>query len=240
MKKAILSVGIFLIGISTQANVTTESKVYNPWGNYERYLSTQSVTFYEDGILFEVFLDGSFSYVLPNAVQYNRRGRVIGRRNARRNLPVHANGHRGRGHYRMNMDRFGVIHSIGRTHIFYKPNGKVRFIGDVPLRYRRGRLVGVGGMDIIYSRRGNVSHTLGHINRLNVIYGTCGVAGSTTFTFADRYFGNGHYDTTYRVGNRSRGQTNNDDWEFDWDDDDWDDDWDDDDNDNRRGRRSRN
>ncbi|NQX77230.1 hypothetical protein [Gilvibacter sp.] len=239
MKKAILTVGLFLFGISTQANVNTESKVYNPWGNYERYLSTQSVSFYEDGILFEVFLDGSFSYVLPNAVHYNRRTRVNGRRNASRSLPIHNTRYRGRGHYRLNVDRFGVLHNIGRTNIFYKPNGKVRFIGDVTLRYRRGRLVSVGGMEIFYNRRGRVTHTLGNINRRNVVYGVCGVAGSTTYTFGNRYFGNGHYVTTYRTGRRSRTQNNNADWDFDWDDD-WNDDWDDDEDDNRRGRRSRN
>ena len=226
MKKAILLVGLFLIGMSTQANVTTESRVNDPWGNYDRYLSTQSVTFYEDGVLYEVFLDGSFSYVLPNNAYYPRRTRVTNRR-SRRALPVHNTNGRRVHNPRVHIDRFGVLHAIGITNILYKPNGLVKRIGSVRMLYRQGRLVSVGGMDVIYTRRGRVSHTIGHINGLNPIYGPCGIVASNYY--GQRFYG---IDTRYgpvnngrRSGHRSRTD--------DWDDDDWDDD------DYTRGRRSR-
>lgn len=228
MKKAILSVGIFLIGISTQANVTTESKVYNPWGNYAGYLSSQSVTFYEDGILFEVFLDGSFTYRMPGGHYYNRRGRANNRSRARGNARVNYN--RGRyGNYpALQFDRFGVLYGIGFTNITYKPNGKVRRIGSVRMRYTQGRLISVGGMEVFYGRRGQVAHTFGNINPFNTIYGPCGIAPSNYF--GQRYFG---IDTrnrnSQRVVRNSGRRSQADVWNDDWDDDD----------DDRRGRRSR-
>lgn len=230
MKKSILSVGIFLIGISTQANVTTESKVYNPWDNYDRYLSTQSVTFYERGILFEVFLDGSFSYALPNGTYYNRRGQVT-RRRGRRALPVHNRSPRRAHNLPLHLDRLGVLHGIGITNILYKPNGKVKHIGSVRMRYRQGRLISVGGMDVFYGRRGRVSHTLGHINRLNIIHGPCGII--PTNNYGHRYYGHDtRYGNNYRNAGRTGRRSQADDWNDDWDDDD--------DDDDRNGRRSRN
>ena len=227
MKKAILLVGLFLIGMSTQANVTTETKVYDPWGNYDRYLSTQSVKFFENGVLYEVFLDGSFTYALPNSTYYPRRTRVTHRR-SRRTLPVHNTRARRVVNPRVHIDRFGVLHGIGITNILYKPNGMVKRIGGVKIMYRQGRMVSVGGMDVIYTRRGRVSHTIGHINHLNPTYGPCGIVASNYY--GERFYGiDTRYGTVYTNGRRSghRARTN------DWDDDDWDDD------DYTRGRRSR-
>ena len=94
--------------------------------------------------------------------------------------------------------------------------------------YREGRLVTVGNMDVFYGRRGRVTHTLGHINPLNPVYGPCGVIASNYY--GQRYYGiDTRYGTVYRHGGRNGRRVVGDDWDDDWDDDDT----------YRNGRRSR-
>lgn len=222
MKKSTLLVAAFLLGITTQANVKLENTLHRPIGNYERYLSTQSVQFIEAGVLYEVFLDGSFTYSIPNNSVY----RTPGRRNAARTN----NGRRGNPNgnaygRRVNaaavfIDAFGVLQSVGRTPINYNRNGKVNRIGSVQLRYLRGRLLRVGNMHIFYNHSGAVSHTLGNINRRNPVLGVCGVAPAVLYSnygqrgrtvAINRYYGS-NFNRTYayndynsvNVGNRQR------------------------------------
>ena len=224
MKKLVLLVAVFLVGTATQANVKSLETLQSPLGNYDRYLSSQSISFFEGGVLYEVFLDGSFTYSLPNAtVNYrtSRSGtnarRAAGSSNGRR---VHPG--------RVFIDRYGILHAIGHTQIVYKQNGKVRKIGSVKLVYINGRLVQAGNMDVFYNRRGRVSHTLGNINRRNIITGVCGVTpgvhyqnyhrgnrrivqtrytglGSTQdYQYDDWNTNNDRYNANDRTGRRSR------------------------------------
>ncbi len=207
MKKSKLVVVAFLVGIATQANVKSLETLQGPRGYNDRYLSSQSVSFIEAGVLYEVFLDGSFTYALPNTAQFKTRsqrnrstngqvntGRRVQYTNSRRVLPG-----------RIFIDRFGVLHSVGRTAIIYKPNGKVRRIGNVALRYQRGRLIQAGNMSIFYGRRGRVSQTLGNINRRNLTIGVCGVTPAN-------YYGNAQYNRHNNIPVRYTGFGSNQDY----------------------------
>lgn len=235
MKKVHLFAIAFLVGISAQATINTEHSSATPYGTLSRYLNTQSVTFVEDGVMYEVFLNGSFQFDLPH-YQTNYRGRSA---ITRRGQVVRTTNRRLLGK-RIFKDRFGTIHGIGRTEIGYNAYGRVNRIGSVRLRYSNGKLRQVGNMHIFYGHRSRVTHTTGNINRRNITYGVCGVGLSETIHYnrgrrgrvnTVRYAGvnqvNGH-DWNYALNGR---QSN-----------DWDDDWDeDDDNDNyvRVGNRAR-
>jgi hypothetical protein len=182
MKKVHLFAIAFLVGITAQASINTAHSSATPQGNNDRYLNSQSVSFVEDGVMYEVFLNGSFQFDLPFN-QNNYRGRKVKTRNGnayglsrqrvnRRifNMPIFK-------------DRHGVIHTIGQTQLTYNRYGRVNRIGSVKLNYSRGKLQSVGGMHIIYNRRGTVAHTIGHINAQNRTYGVCAVGPAIEYDY---------------------------------------------------------
>jgi len=197
MKKVTLLVVVFLVGMTAQAQKRyVDKNVYQNQGNH-RYYNSQVIRFVENGVLYKVATNGTFDFTILNR-PYTSRPR--GRRNHEVNYngtPGHIyNGGRRSGFIKT--DRFGNIHSIGRTQITYKRNGKVRSIGRVPLYYKRGRLVQIGNMQIVYNRFGKIRDTHGIINRLNRKV---------------------WHDDWYYLNDRNEDWFDNDDWDDDWDDD---------------------
>ncbi len=168
MKKVFLLVAVFLIGITTQAETNTQAEnVTSIPGKKHRYTNTQEITFVENGVLYAVTTDGSFSFefLQPAQNSYRRGGdRQVHYSKGRRQNRVNYN--QGR-RARIARDHYGNIIAIGHTQITYQRNGKVRTIGCVPLKYHRGLLVQAGNMAITYNRRGNIRDTHGFINREN-------------------------------------------------------------------------
>jgi hypothetical protein len=167
MKKVFLLVALFLSGIATQAETNTNAENVTIYpGKKHRYTNAQEITFVENGVLYAVTTDGSFSYEFLHLSQkdYRRGGQKKVYYNKRRGN--HANHNNGR-RTRITRDHYGNIISIGHSQITYQRNGKVKRIGKVPFQYYRGALVQVGNMEITYNRRGNIRDTYGYINREN-------------------------------------------------------------------------
>ena len=171
MKKVLLLVVVFLIGSTTQSIAQNHQNVQVKPGKKHRYYNSQEIAFVENGVLYSVRTDGTFSF--------NRIHRPYSYKERRNNhnviyypgTPGNSNyykGRRGRGYNaKIKTNRYGQIIGIGRTCIFYKRNGKVKAIGSVPMQYFRGRLVSVGNLEIIYNRFGKIRSTTGHVNRNN-------------------------------------------------------------------------
>ena len=171
MKKVFLLVAVFLMGITTQAETNTNAEnVKLIPGTNNRYTSAQEITFVENGVLYAVTTDGSFSFEFlhPQQNDYRRGGQqqVYYYNGKKYKKAKKYNKHQGR-RARIARDHYGNIIAIGRTQITYQRNGKVRTIGCVPLKYQRGLLVQAGNMAITYNRRGNIRDTYGFINREN-------------------------------------------------------------------------
>lgn len=167
MKKVFLLVAVFLVGITTQAetNTNTENVTINP-GQNNRYTNAQEITFVENGVLYTVTTDGSFSFEFllqhQNSYRHSTQRQVY--YNSRRsNQVIYNQGSQAR----VTRDHYGNIITIGRTQITYTRQGKVRAIGCVPLKYQRGFLVQAGNMAITYNDRGNIRDTQGFINLAN-------------------------------------------------------------------------
>lgn len=168
MKKVILLAGLFLIGISAQAITNHQENVASTPGKHKRYNNAQNISFVENDIIFTVSTNGQFNFNVLNQKQH-------------RNYRTRNNNHignypqaRSSGRYISNYQReyikrdfYGNITQINRTPINYKKNGKVRSIGNVKLRYHKGRLIKVGGLDITYNRFGDIRDTFGFINTYN-------------------------------------------------------------------------
>ncbi|MEP2935557.1 MAG: hypothetical protein ABJM06_07545 [Gilvibacter sp.] len=222
MKKVHLFAIAFLVGITAQASINTAHSSATPQGNYDRYLNSQSVTFVEDGVTYEVFLNGSFDFDMPHYTRSYRGRKVKVRRNAQRRGVVITNNSRRIVNKRIFKDRRGVIHAIGQTKLRYNDYGRLNKVGGIRLRYSQGKLLQVGDMHIIYNRRGLVTRTVGNINHRNIIYGVCGVSPILRYE-------------NYNQRGRSVVQSN---YTVAYDDD-WNDDNDDDDSYTQTGRRTR-
>ena len=167
MKQVFLLVALYLSGITTQANTNTQAEnETNFLGNTNRYTNAQEITFVENGVLYEVTTNGSFSFEFLQPYQNTYRlsnQRQVYYNNKRSGGIIDNQGRPAK----ITRDRRGTIIAIGRTPITYQRNGKVNGIGSVPLNYNRGLLVRAGNMAITYNRRGNIRDTHGFINRAN-------------------------------------------------------------------------
>lgn len=171
MKKVILLAGLFLIGISAQAITNHQENVASTQGKYKRYNNAQNISFVENGIMFTVSTNGQFNFNVLNQRQHRN---YLNRNN---NHNVTYQQARRSGRYISNNqkeyvkhDFYGNITQINRTPINYKKNGKVRSIGNVKLKYYKGRLIKVGGLDITYNRFGDIRDTFGFINTYNNLW----------------------------------------------------------------------
>lgn len=168
MKKVLLLVAVFLIGNATQTLANQNSDVVINPGKKHRYYKSQTIRFVENGVLYSVATDGTFNFRFLNRrgnYTYGRRGHQSNYIPASYNGVQYARANRYRSQIRT--DRFGNIVRVGRTWIEYNRSGRVKWIGNVRLRYDRGLLVRIGGMYIDYNRNGRIRNTFGHINREN-------------------------------------------------------------------------
>jgi len=169
MRKVIVLVAVFLVGITTQTFSTNQLSVDQNPGKKHRYDKSQYIDFVENGVRYMVYTDGTFDFTIINPAHLYNRGRQNQNVIYYSSAPGSVYNYNKRRRFRsaIRTDRYGTIISIGSTLITYKRNGKVKSIGIVPLRYHRGTLVQVGNMEIFYNRNGRIRNTIGNINRFN-------------------------------------------------------------------------
>ena len=68
---------------------------------------------------------------------------------------------------RIEHDSFGRVRRVGNTFINYDFNNRVSRIGSVFMRYNRFAIAQIGGMQIIYNRRGQIIDFIGSVNGRN-------------------------------------------------------------------------
>jgi hypothetical protein len=68
-------------------------------------------------------------------------------------------------------DSFGRIRRVGNTFINYDNRDRVNRIGSVFMRYNRWAITQIGGMQLVYNRRGELIDTIGTVKTNN--YGYC-------------------------------------------------------------------
>jgi hypothetical protein len=166
MKKVFLLVAVFLIGSTTQTFANIQKDVTINPGKKHRYDNSQEIRFVEDGVLYTVATDGSFDFEPFRKRKQIKRGRnnkQIAYQNANRRNVKYKRQFRPRVTY----DRFGRVRSVNQTFITYQRNGRVKTIGCVPMSYKRGRLMNIGNMQLVYNRFGDIRDTFGYVNAYN-------------------------------------------------------------------------
>ena len=157
MKRITLLVAsIFLVvSVAKASEVTTKS------GEVRRsdYSFNESISFTERGILFFVFPNGEFDF---NTRPEDNEGDYFYKTAERRGPEVQTREPVNYG-TRIEHDVFGRVRRIGNTFINYDNSDRVSRIGSVYMRYNRFALTQIGGMQIIYNRRGDIVDTIGSI-----------------------------------------------------------------------------
>lgn len=172
MKKGILlSIGIFM------ATLTISATNLNSIENYYR---NRTVNFVENGIAFTVFTNGNFNY--------------------NSNIFINRNGRRFRQNILIDRDYFGRIAFINNIPIHYNNRNRVSRIGDVIIRYNRGRVVNVGYLDISYNRYGEPIF-FGNVRRNNI---NLNIYSSRVCNYSDPFFYKSDFRRNYAEFRRDR------------------------------------
>ena len=157
MKKITLLVAsILLVG-----SVANASEIIKISGEERRnnYSFDEPISFTERGIEFFVFPNGDFDFnTRPDDSQGDYFYKTAGKRGAvttERITPNYGT--------RIEHDSFGRVRRVGNTFINYDSRDRVSRIGSVYMRYNRTALSQIGGMRIVYNRRGEIVDTVGNI-----------------------------------------------------------------------------
>ena len=155
MKKITLLVAsILLVG-----SVANASEIIKKTGEERTTFSfDEPISFTERGIEFFVFPNGEFDFnTRPDDSQGDYFYKTAGKRGDSQE--------RGPMNYgtRIEHDSFGRVRRIGNTFINYDSRDRVNRIGSVYMRYNRTALTQIGGMRIVYNRRGEIVDTVGNI-----------------------------------------------------------------------------
>jgi len=206
MKKLQLLFAMMIIGMAsaTASEIVSENKGEDLTIT-KRYRYTQPILFVERGVEFLIFPDGNFDFNTEygnwSNDDYYYRGNKRRRGSINRSFGVpgsrfnYTSSRYNRG-MRVIHDRWGNVRRIGNVFINYDYYGRVKRVGSVYLRYNRGKLAQVGGLKLIYGRKGRLIRMIGHVNHGNQGCGFCGITSCSI-----DHFDNGHgldwYDNQY-------------------------------------------
>ena len=182
MKKITLLVAsILLVG-----SVANASEVIKKTGEEKRmrYNFDEPISFMERGIEFFVFPNGEFDFnTRPEDSEGDYFYKTAGKRgNKQEQRPTNYG-------TRIEHDSFGRVRRIGNTFINYDNRDRVSRIGSVYMRYNRIALTQIGGMRIIYNRRGEIVDTVGNIKSYS--------------GYVYNNYNNHYYDDNYTASNNN-------------------------------------
>jgi len=157
MKKITLLVAtILLAGNVVNATEVIKNSVEERRGHFN---FDEPISFVERGIEFFVFPNGDFDFnTRPDDSQGDYMFRTAGKRStaAVSRRPINYG-------VLIEHDSFGRVRRIGNTFINYDAMDRVRRIGSVYMTYNRFALTQIGGMRIVYDRRGEIVDMIGSV-----------------------------------------------------------------------------
>ena len=164
MKKITLVVAsIFLLG-GGAANAAEKIAFSAETKSPVDFRNPEPIVFIERGIEFFIFPDGQLDFnTRPSKgselyYKTNSRGDV----NRTYIAPkFHKNKNYG---VKVAHDNMGRVRQVGNVFINYDSNDRVKRVGSVYMTYNRFALEQVGGLQIMYNRRGQIVDTVGNVN----------------------------------------------------------------------------
>lgn len=160
-----------------------------------RFSFDEPIAFTERGIEFFVFPNGDFDF---NTRPSDSHGEFYFRGAGKKGADVQNRGSVARGPINYGVliehDSFGRVRRVGNTFINYDINDRVTRIGTVYMKYNRFALSQVGGLRLVYDRRGDIVDMVGSVK------------GNRNNGFTSTYYGPVHsatvdYNYAYNNGN---------------------------------------
>ncbi|MFV5690465.1 hypothetical protein ACM55K_00410 [Flavobacterium sp. LT1R49] len=164
MKKITLLVAsIFLIGGGV-ANATEKTNFSIERRSPVDFRNAEPIVFTERGIEFFVFPDGQFDFNTrpSNGSDMYYKSKRTSAVNKTYGTPTNfRNQNYG---VKVEHDNSGKVRRIGNVFINYDSNNRIKRVGSVYMTYNRYALEQVGGLQIIYNRRGQIVDIVGSVN----------------------------------------------------------------------------
>lgn len=194
MKKITLLVAsILFVGNIANAETTHYLGDKNFIANFDM---DEPIAFVERGITFYVFPDGQFDFntepTVANDVVYYKSGKRSSSANV--NTTYGAPGVRNGQGVKIEHDSQGRIRRVGNVFVNYDAHNRIKRIGTVYMTYNRYALSQIGGLQLIYNRRGEIVDMMGSVkgndyagnNGNSYYYGSSSQYGNTNTN--DHYY----------------------------------------------------
>lgn len=155
MKKITLLVTAVLFAVSA-AQASEKSSIATT-NTLFRFNFEEPISFTERGIDFFIFPNGEFDFntePIADATIYNKSGR------RHTNITFGAPTAYG---VRIDHDALGRVRRIGNVFLNYDAQNRIKRVGSVYMSYNRFALSQVGGLKIIYNRRGEIVSFFGSV-----------------------------------------------------------------------------
>lgn len=163
MKKiTFLVASIILLG--SNAASATEKIDFSVQRKFQvNYSTDEPIVFLERGIEFYVFPDGQLDFNTRPATNGDMYYRKTGKNDVNKTYGAPGNSRKGNYGVRVEHDNLGRVRQVGNVFINYDANDRVKRIGSVYMTYNRYALERVGGLEIIYNRRGQIVDIIGSV-----------------------------------------------------------------------------
>jgi hypothetical protein len=163
MKKITLLVAsIFMFGGGI-VNAAANNKFSHERRSAVDFRNAEPIVFTERGVEFFVFADGQFDFnTRPSS--NNMYYKPSGRRSVNSTYGAPMNRRNQNFGVKVEHDDFGRVRRVGNVFINYDANDRIKRVGSVYMTYNRFALEQVGGLQIIYNRRGQIVDIVGSVN----------------------------------------------------------------------------
>ncbi|MFE3847118.1 hypothetical protein ACFX5D_03940 [Flavobacterium sp. LB3P45] len=164
MKKiTFLVASIFLIGGGV-ANATEKNSFSHERRSPVDFRNAEPIVFTERGVEFFVFPDGQFDFnTRPSTGGRDMYYKAARTSAVNRTYGAPSNFRNENYGVKVEHDNFGRVRRIGNVFINYDANDRIKRVGSVYMTYNRYALEQVGGLQIIYNRRGQIIDMVGSV-----------------------------------------------------------------------------
>jgi hypothetical protein len=127
------------------------------------FRNADPIVFTERGIEFFVFPDGQLDFNTRPNTSGDMYYKSKGKNGANKTYGAPGNNRKGNYGVRVEHDHMGRVRQVGNVFINYDANDRVKRIGSVYMTYNRYALERVGGLEIMYNRRGQIVDIVGAV-----------------------------------------------------------------------------
>ena len=149
-----------MMTMTAQANEISLKQTNDFNNNNGRYRNVQPVLFTYNQVDYAIFPNGKIEFELP---EYRSRSTVNRRSSIRSHSAYHDSNSSRVDRRFVRYNRRGQVTKIGNTRVFYNSRGKVAKVGNLRVQYRNNVLNSVGGLQVLYNRREQITAARGHV-----------------------------------------------------------------------------